>query len=559
MKTIMKSIQFTGLAILAVLITCSASWAATHFVDATSGNDGNDGLSPDTAWKTISKVNSSYFQPGDFILFRRGETWREQLNVLSSGSPGNPITFSDYGTGSKPGIRGADIIKDWEPHYQGVWKARLTTQPAVVFMYGSLSRKGIDVATLNNKEWFWMDNFLFVRDESGNPQVTGVVIEAGQRAYCIFSDNSADNIIIDGLELSMANSKCFFSSQNDDWTIKNCHLHGGAVANLWGEGNPSGAGAGQVSGWVVEDNTVGEIAIDPNNAVSHKSGIQIRGMDAPIIRRNKVAAINSFAICVRGNTLWDGAFSTNPKVYENVITNSEAGIIIRNTIGGEVLRNHIHDSRGFGIQCAYNVKNVLIAYNLIHDLAISSNGKLYNGIDINLDSQDGWIYNNTIYKVTSRSVTVEDDTAPGDGQFNACNGWTVKNNILNAKENIAPFAGCIEVSPGVDDITLSNNNYYFDTELGDWKGSIKTSLMDWNTVSGDTNSIAQDPCFSDPDNNILTLRSDSPCIDAGSDVGLSKDYAGTPIFKGGTVDIGAFEYKPLAPPKNLRRKHISSL
>jgi len=87
----------------------SEAWAATYYVDATNGNDGNNGLSEAAPWKTISKVNSSTFTPGDQILFKRGEVWREQLEVPSPGSSGNPITFGAYGSGENPLISGPGI------------------------------------------------------------------------------------------------------------------------------------------------------------------------------------------------------------------------------------------------------------------------------------------------------------------------------------------------------------------------------------------------------------------------------------------------------------------
>jgi hypothetical protein len=85
-----------------------ALYAATYYVDGTSGQDTNPGLSEVTAWKTITKVNASRFSPGDQILFKRGCVWREQLTVPSSGSAGNPIIFGAYGTGNKPVISGAN-------------------------------------------------------------------------------------------------------------------------------------------------------------------------------------------------------------------------------------------------------------------------------------------------------------------------------------------------------------------------------------------------------------------------------------------------------------------
>ncbi len=95
-----------------VLFFAKISQAATYYV-STSGNDSNSGTSESSPWKTISKVNSSTFQPGDNILFKRGETWREALAVPSNGSAGNPITFGAYGSREKPIINGADLVTTW--------------------------------------------------------------------------------------------------------------------------------------------------------------------------------------------------------------------------------------------------------------------------------------------------------------------------------------------------------------------------------------------------------------------------------------------------------------
>lgn len=80
-----------------------------YYVDATGGDDNNSGHHADDAWQTIAKVNASTFQPGDMILFKRGETWAgTQLTVSGSGASGMPITFSDYGSGDLPQITGPD-------------------------------------------------------------------------------------------------------------------------------------------------------------------------------------------------------------------------------------------------------------------------------------------------------------------------------------------------------------------------------------------------------------------------------------------------------------------
>ena len=110
--------------IFLILLTASIGSAATYYVSASKGNDQNTGLSPEKAWKTISKVNKSRFYPGDFILFKKDEIWREQLKVPSSGSENKSITFGAYGHGRKPIISGAKIVSGWKIHSKNIYKMK---------------------------------------------------------------------------------------------------------------------------------------------------------------------------------------------------------------------------------------------------------------------------------------------------------------------------------------------------------------------------------------------------------------------------------------------------
>lgn len=98
---------------LLFFIVVPSTYAATYYVDQTGGNDSNNGTTEGTAWKTINKVNTSTFQPGDNILFKRGEVWREMLVPPSSGTAGNPITFGAYGSGDNPKIKTTDAYSLW--------------------------------------------------------------------------------------------------------------------------------------------------------------------------------------------------------------------------------------------------------------------------------------------------------------------------------------------------------------------------------------------------------------------------------------------------------------
>ena len=74
----------------------------TYYVDSAHGDDARDGTTPDRAWKTLERVNSTVFAPGDKILFKAGSRFSGQLAPQGSGKDGAPIIVDLYGTGNKP-------------------------------------------------------------------------------------------------------------------------------------------------------------------------------------------------------------------------------------------------------------------------------------------------------------------------------------------------------------------------------------------------------------------------------------------------------------------------
>lgn len=69
------------------------------------GNDGNPGTHPDSPWKSIARVNSHRFAPGDTVAFRSDATWTGGLVIRDSGAEGRPIVVTSYGTGARPVLR----------------------------------------------------------------------------------------------------------------------------------------------------------------------------------------------------------------------------------------------------------------------------------------------------------------------------------------------------------------------------------------------------------------------------------------------------------------------
>lgn len=135
------------------ILSFNSGFCATYYVK-NSGDNNASGLSDESAWQTISKVNSTSFKPGDTILFKRGGVWREQLTVTSSGSEGKPITYSAYGSGNNPEINGADVITGWTQYSGDIYVASVSFEVKQLFVDGERQQ----IARWPNTGWANIDN-----------------------------------------------------------------------------------------------------------------------------------------------------------------------------------------------------------------------------------------------------------------------------------------------------------------------------------------------------------------------------------------------------------------
>ncbi len=108
--------QMVGVSTLAAtfVIQQPADFDFTFFVSKSDGDDDfNNGLSVDSPWETINKVNAQNFAPSTSISLKRGDTWVERLLPPTSGIAGKPIAFLAYGplTDPKPIIGAATIAQ----------------------------------------------------------------------------------------------------------------------------------------------------------------------------------------------------------------------------------------------------------------------------------------------------------------------------------------------------------------------------------------------------------------------------------------------------------------
>jgi len=94
----------------------------TEYYVSPAGDDSNPGTI-DRPWRTLSRVHTAHFLPGDVVSFARGGSWSGGLRINDSGVQDNTITFTAYGTGDRPVFtnpgnagsytRAVEIDADW--------------------------------------------------------------------------------------------------------------------------------------------------------------------------------------------------------------------------------------------------------------------------------------------------------------------------------------------------------------------------------------------------------------------------------------------------------------
>ena len=86
----------------------------------------NDGLSIQSPFKSIDKLNSIHFNPGDSIYFKSGDYWEGMFWINGSGTLSEPIVIDVYGGNNRPIINGFGyqasilIFNDQHIHINGL-------------------------------------------------------------------------------------------------------------------------------------------------------------------------------------------------------------------------------------------------------------------------------------------------------------------------------------------------------------------------------------------------------------------------------------------------------
>ncbi len=264
------------------------TYTGTAYYVSNEGNDENDGLTPETAWASLSKVSAAELQFGDAVFFERGDEFRGVLWAQEG------VTYSAYGEGDKPILNtcpeNLSGEEKWILYYEGedgrkIWKYYDETEAygSMIFNNGeSYAKKrylhytadeihletditvDFDVTVhLNNYEFMTTGDYdrddshtykktgeLFVRLDEGNP---GELYNSIECSTAEFNVEAVDNTTYDNLSLRYG--QCAFIYGKENMTVQNCEVcfQGGYYFNpLWADESEAGTGAGDgitIGGW----------------------------------------------------------------------------------------------------------------------------------------------------------------------------------------------------------------------------------------------------------------------------------------------------------------------
>ena len=548
-----RAVTLRAVLVASLMILAAPAWATIYYVSRSDGGDNFNGTEQTHTtgstgpWKTIAKVNAGSFRPGDFILFKRGDTWREQLTVPGSGGAGNPITFGAYGSGARPIISGATLLTSvalkWTLAATGTneYYAELAAGgdpglalPNALWVDGHCAVAGT-VGALSNHQWAWGPasaggsfNTVYFRDDSGDPDTTGVTIESGARDRAL-DVNGRSYVTVDSLDLVQNNSTWTGVLAVRDSThiiVAKSAVHEGYYANI--------------HVYTTGRDTT-EILLE-NNDISnshYSSQLVFDGAVGNNVQHNRFSGSTG----PNADFIWLTGRSNNNVIQNNALVGPvRNGIYIKAGSSSNVVRYNTMFAMG-STSAAVQIRGDSAACN---DNKVYYNVILYAGLAIQTDGDFGSgndgtvIENNTIY-------------SSGDGEngihVNHTNtNVTIRNNIV-----VVGAGDALSVNPSSTAGTTSDHNLMRNNSgaVVVWGASNYTlaQLSSYVSASGqDGASITSDPLFVNAAGGNFQLQAGSPCRDVGVNVDLTRDVLGVPVPQGSAPDIGAYEFAGPKPP-----------
>ncbi|QRR02447.1 right-handed parallel beta-helix repeat-containing protein [Dyadobacter sandarakinus] len=511
----------------------------TYYVDNANGSDSRSGTSQGNAWKSVSKVNSVVFQPGDRILFVAGGSWTRQLHPQGSGTSGNPISIGSYGSGKKPRINGAGVTNGAVYFYnQQYWEIN------------DLEVTNFDPAEVNGQSLeTWESNNTTKYANAARPKQ--VVNRAALKIGILIAAQDAGeihHIYLNNLEVHGVNGYINQADENskynggmcfritgtatptwfNDILVNNCSIHDVDRTGLWSESTWADRTLTVNTNWKPSLNVVFK-----NNTFSNTgaNAMIIRVADGPLMEHN---VFDHCVIKASGNAAFN--FNTDNAVWQfNESRYTKA---------------NVDDDDAGGIDSDYKTKNTIIQYNYIHD----------NDYGILITGGPGRFNDNTIIRY---NLFIKDGkySHPVDGKFMLkLSGNATNTSIYNNVVDIGPSQTNTKMVRFHDWAGWpSNTNFY--NNIFDNSGTGTTysfggstgNVFDYNSfyknqAAGQpvqVHPIAGDIRFVNagiPDPNGFKLKAGSAGLLSGKVISGNggKDYFGDTVSASSAPNIGAY-------------------
>jgi len=496
-----------------ILVTTSSTGEASpsgtkYYVDSAGGNDSNDGKSEANPWKTLQKLNTTVFSPGDAIYLKSGSSFTGQLKPIASGAPGQPIILTSYGGSQKPLIAGGGV------------------QPATIYLY-------------NLEHW-----------EISNIEITNYSPTVNVRSG-VFVENDAglrSHIYLRNLEIHNVNGE----NVNSNWGYD--RTNGGIVFYMKGYGTPAYMDDVLIEGnyihnadrsgiyfyswwcnrytiWEGKGRWVGSTNVVVRNNVLNDiggDGIVLVATDGGLIEHN-IATYTNARSGKNNIAIWCGnsdncLIQYNEAAYTQVLEGDGEGFDIDFAGENNILQyNYSHDNEGgfVLVTAIYDVvnKNPIVRYN------VSQNDRQKVFRVVGKRTTGAQIYNNTVYIGPHLDTDITETT----GAEGAVGEVFFANNLI-----INHGTGKYSNAPGVK---FSNNCLYAtQTREGEPDDPYKITANPL-VVSEGSGAMGIDSVAG------YKLQAGSPCIDAGQTIegNGGRDYFGNLVPRNGKPDIGAFE------------------
>ncbi len=228
---------------LSIHVEEESPYIPTYYVDATNGDDDNDGRSPEQAWQSLAKVSETSFEPGDVIAFKRGEVWQGRLTISSSGTEDAPIVFTAYGSGEKPVIR--DIFQQdlsWSSYSTNIWRAPVSHRIQRLWEGETeLHRAYILDPFEDLGESFrfgWQDGYLYLYKTSEPSPSDYSFYKMGSAIYL----SGQRYVVIDNLD-AQGGETCLLADSCQYVTVTNCNIGKDAFVGIDVGGDSEGSAA----------------------------------------------------------------------------------------------------------------------------------------------------------------------------------------------------------------------------------------------------------------------------------------------------------------------------